>query len=634
MKKLLFLFFLCFAVCCVDVLYAQTSTVKKAQNNFQKAQGHLKNDQYELAITELGEAVKADPTFQYAYLQIADISRRIKAYDASKKAYKSAIALGPDADPRMYYGLAEADINTGDYDDALRNIRLFMDKYKGNDTDFLRKAAKYLKDCEYAASAIKNPQKYEPVNLGEGINSVHRDYFPSITADGEKMIFSRNINDNEDFYISVKKEGKWESPVPLSDKINTAKFNEGAQSISADGRYLFFTGCNRPDGMGRCDIYVSHKEGNSWGEPFNLGAPLNTPYWESQPTISPDGSTLYFVSNRPGGLGGYDIWKSSLKSDGYWSSPQNLGPEINTPYDEHTPFIHADGRTLYFSSDGWPGMGNKDIFLSRLSDSGKWGVPENLGFPINTYNEETGLIVTPDGTEALFSSNIKGGQGDMDIYKFKMPGDKKPMPITYVKGIVTDKATGNFLEAQVQVVDLKNRRTEYDDFTSAENGEFLAVMPIGGNYAFNVSANGYLFYSENYQLNDAYNNAPFLLQIGLEKLKVGTNVVLKNIFFNTNAYKLLPLSLTELNTLVNLLKNNPKISIEIQGHTDNVGHEADNKKLSLMRAKAVYDHLIKQNINSSRIAYKGFGETIPIAANDTESGRKLNRRTSFVITGV
>jgi len=635
MKKLSFLFFLYFTVCNINAVCAQISTVKKASISFQKAQEHLKTEQYKLAVAELDEAVEADPSFQFAYHQLGDINRRIKAYEPSKTAYKKAIALGGNTtDPRIYYGLAEVDINTGAYDEALSSIRLFLDIYKGNDADFIRKANKYLKDCEFAVVAIKTPQKYEPVNLGININSVYRDYFPSITADGEKMIFSRNINDNEDFFISTKSEDSWGVPVPLSDKINTEKFNEGAQSISADGRYLFFTGCNRPDGLGRCDIFVSHKEGNNWGEPFNLGAPLNTPYWESQPAISPDGNTLYFVSNRPGGLGGYDIWKSTLKTDGYWSQPENLGPDINTPYDEHTPFLHADGRTLYFSSDGWPGMGNKDIFLSRLSDSGKWSIPENLGYPINTFNEETGLIVTPDGTEALFSSNLKGGYGDMDIYKFKMPPDKKPMHITYVKGTVKDKETGDLLEARVQVINLKNKKTEYDDYTSSENGEFLAVMPIGGNYAFNVSANGYLFFSENYQLNDTYINNPFILQIALNKLKVGTNVVLKNIFFNTNAYEILPLSITEMNTLISLLNNNTKIRIEIQGHTDNVGNEEDNKKLSLMRAKAVYDYLIIQKIPASRLTYKGLGESIPVTSNDTEAGRKLNRRTSFTITGI
>ncbi|TKC09369.1 OmpA family protein [Pedobacter frigoris] len=616
----------------IQQVVAQLSNVKKAQTSFDKAQTHLKSDNYDQAVLILKEAVIADPNFQYAFIQLGDINRRIKSFGAAKSAYKSALAINENVDARVYYGLAESEIFTGDYDNAYKNIRIFIEKYKGNDKDFIVKANKYLKDCEFSVLAIKSPKIYSPVNMGKEINSSYRDYFPSITADGEKLIFSRNIDGNEDFYISEKKADTWTSPRELSDKINTKKYNEGAQSISPDGKYLFFTGCNRPDGLGRCDIYVSHKQGNSWGDPFNLGNPINTQYWESQPAISPDGSTLYFVSNRPGGLGGYDIWKSTLQSDGYWSKPENLGSDINTPYDEHTPFIHPDGKTLYFSSDGWPGLGNKDIFLSRMSDSGKWSKPENMGYPINTFNEETGLIVTPDGTEGLFSSLLQGGFGDMDIYHFNIPNDKKPLAITYVKGIVKDRQTGSFLEAKVQVVNLKNKQVEYNDYTSNETGDFLAVMPIGGNYAFNVSANGYLFHSENYELGNSYINKPFLLEINMDKLKVGSNVILKNIFFNTNEYNLLQTSFIELATLVDLLKNNPAINIEIQGHTDNVGNDENNMRLSLQRAKSVYDYLLNSKIAGERLTYKGFGETKPLATNDSETGRKLNRRTSFLIT--
>lgn len=631
MKKVTLLFFLCFIL---QIARAQTSTVKKAQNSFDKAQDYLRNNDYDQAIPLLQEAVKADPAFQFAFIQLADINRRQKLYEQAKINYTNAIALGESPDARTYYGFAESQIYTGDYANALNNIKLFIARYKGNDPDFMNRAKKYLRDCEFAMVALKQPVKYDPVNMGPEINSVHRDYFPSVTADGTRLIFSRNINGNEDFFVSEKKDKSWSTPLPLSDKINTQKYNEGAQSISPDGLYLFFTGCNRPDGLGRCDIYVSHKNGKDWGEPFNLGAPVNTPYWESQPAISPDGSTLYFVSNRPGGLGGYDIWKSILKADGSWSQPENLGPEINTPYDEHTPFMHPDGKTLYFSSDGWPGMGNKDIFMSRMNEAGKWNSPENLGYPINTFNEETGLIVTPDGTYGLFSSNLKGGYGDMDIYQFKMPENKKPLPITYVKGIVTDKESKVFLEAKVQVVNLKTKKVDYSDYTSKETGDFLAVMPLGGNYAFNVSADGYLFYSENYQLDSAYISKPYVVQVALEKLSMGKNMVLKNIFFNTNEYTLLPASLTELSTLQQLLKNNASLCIEIQGHTDNVGNDQQNEKLSLQRAKAVYDYLVQEKIEPQRLTFKGYGENKPIAANDTDAHRRQNRRTSFIITKI
>ncbi|SMC96500.1 OmpA family protein [Pedobacter africanus] len=631
MQKITLILFLLFLM---PAVVAQTSSVKKAQGSFDKAQEYLKSNDFEQAAALLEEAVKADPSFQFAFIQLADLSRRLKRYERAKASYMSAIALGGNPDPRMYYGFAEVGINTGDYTSALKNITYFIQNYKGTDPDFLNRAKKYQKDCEFAIEALKKPVNYDPVNMGPEINSVYRDYFPSVTADGAQLIFSRNINGNEDFFISRMKDNAWGKPVPLSEKINTTKYNEGAQSISPDGMYLFFTGCNRPDGLGRCDIYLSHKEGKDWGAPFNLGAPINTIYWESQPAISPDGSTLYFVSNRPGGLGGYDIWKSSLKADGYWSQPENLGPEINTPYDEHTPFLHPDGKTLYFSSDGWPGMGNKDIFLSRLDEQGKWTIPENLGYPINTFNEETGLIVTPDGNHALFSSNLKGGLGDMDIYQFKMPDAKKPQPITYVKGIVTDKESKAFLEAHVQVVNLKTRKMVYQDYTSAATGEFLAVMPLGENYAFNVTADGYLFYSENYQLDSAYISRPFLVAVGLEKLVNGKNMVLKNIFFNTNEYQLLPASVTELTTLAQLLTNNATLHIEVQGHTDNVGNNLQNEKLSLQRARSVYDYLIANKIAPERLTFKGYGETKPVVSNDTEAGRKQNRRTSFVVTKI
>jgi outer membrane protein OmpA-like peptidoglycan-associated protein/Tol biopolymer transport system component len=629
MKKIIILLLSCFIVTAVQ---AQNSKVKAAQVSFDKAQTAIRSDNFDLAIEDLSAAVKADPNFQFAYVQLADLQRRTREFEHAKLSYKRVISLGGDIDARSYYGLAESEINTGDYSQALENIKIFIAQYRGKDSDFLNRAKKYLKDCEFSIAAIKSPVKYEPTNLGPQINSKYRDYFPSVTADQEQLIFTRNIEGNEDFFISRKNAGQWTDPLPLSAKINTSKYNEGAQSITPDGRYLFFTGCNRPDGLGRCDIYVSHKEGNDWGEPFNLGAPVNSIYWDSQPAISPDGSTLYFVSNRPGGHGGYDLWKSHLKDDGYWSEPENLGPEINTPYDEQTPFIHPDGQTLYFSSDGWPGFGNKDIFLSRMDSKGKWQHPENLGYPINTFNEETGLIVTPDSKSALFSSNLKGGYGDMDIYQFDLPENKRPKAVTYVKGIVKDKKTGTFLEAKIQVVNLNDKHNVFNDYTSKANGEFLAVMPIGSNYAFNATADGYAFYSENYQLSEAPTNEPFQILIELEKLQLGQQVVMKNIFFNTNEYLLLPGSLTEIETLTRLLDNNKSLCIEIQGHTDNVGSDVQNKKLSVNRAKVVYDHLIANKIDANRLSYNGYGETKPVAANDTEAHRQLNRRTSFVIT--
>ena len=615
---------------------AQNSPIKKAQESFEDAQQFLRQNIYDDGIKFLDEAVKADPKFQLAYIQLGDVYRRLKNHAKAKENYQKAVGSAPTIDPRIYYVLGESQILTGDYANAKPNFILFQQRYNGSDQELIAKTKKYILDCDFAVEAIKSPTKYEPINMGFYINSANREYFPTLTADGETIIFTRVVNGNEDFYISNKKNNEWEKAKPLSDQINTPNYNEGAQSISPDGKYLFFTGCNRPDGFGRCDIYVSRKEGNDWGKAINLGKTINSEFWESQPSISPDGSTLYFLSNRPGGIGSYDIWKSTLTDDGKWTTPVNLGPKVNTPYDESTPFIHADGKTLYFSSNGWPGFGDKDIFFTRMDEKGEFTmIPVNLGYPINTFNEEIGLTVSADGTEGLFSSNMEGGGfGELDIYRFKLPEKTKPQPVTYVKGIVRDKETKALLEANVLIIDLKNNIPVFNDYTSSETGDFLAVMPIGSNYSFNAEADGYLFYSQHYELKAHETNKPYEVEILLDKIKVGSYVTLSNIFFETNKYELLPTSMVELNILTELLKSNISVNIEIQGYTDNVGDLKLNNTLSENRAKAVYNFLVNNGISAKRLSFKGFGESNPRAENTTEEGRKRNRRTEFIITKI
>lgn len=633
MRKITIVFFYLLLISSTFVR-AQESAVKKAQQNFEYAQKSLLAKDYSGAAQFLEDAVAADPSFQFAFVQLADIYKLKRSFEKARSNYLKAIEIQtvPLA-ARVYYSLGEAELNSGQYADAGKHFSLFKTTYKGKDQEMVLKAEKYIRDCNFAAVAIQKPEKYIPINLGPAINTKDREYLPALTADGSTLIFSRTADGNEDFYISRKVNKEWKTAIPLSDKINT-RFNEGAQSISPDGMYLFFTGCNRPDGFGSCDLYVSHKNGNQWDTPFNLGSVVNSSSWDSQPAVTPDGNTLYFVSNRPGGTGGYDIWKTTLNGEGEWSKPVNLGPDINTIYDENTPFIHPDGKTLYFSSNGWPGMGSMDIFYSRAQADGKWGKPVNIGYPINTFNEESGLMVSPDGTEGYFSSIIRDGLGDMDIYRFKLPEAAKPLPITYVKGIVRDKETRGYLEAKVQVVNLKTKETKFNDFTSKDNGEFLAVMPLGSTYAFNAIADGYLFYSENFELNQAKPGQPYVLEIYLEKLKPGANVVLKNIFFDTNKSELLPPSITELTNLLQLLQANTSVKIEIQGHTDNEGNAEANQALSVQRSKAVYDYLITNKVNPQRLTFKGFGATKPISSNDTPAGRQQNRRTSFIITSI
>ena len=628
--------FLCSLFLCVLSLFANAqlrSANRGAQRHYDDANELLTYNQYEKAIEELKVAVSIDKQFLAAYQQLGDIYRKLQQYPLAKSNYLRVLEINPDFHPGTYFGLAESEMYSAEYVEALGHFRKYASTPNLPESS-KKLTAKYIIDCEFSIEAIKKPISFKPENLKEGINTVADEYLPVVTADEETIIFTRRANNNEDFYQSKKVNAAWSVSKSLGPNINTTTFNEGAQCISPDGMYLFFTGCNRPDGLGRCDIYVCKLEGGQWSKPFNLGPPINTSGWESQPSISADGRTLYFVSARAGGVGGNDIWKTTLLGNGEWASPVNLGPNINTPYDEHSPFIHHDGKTLYFASNGWPGFGKNDLFISRKDESGKWLSPQNLGFPLNNSGEQSGLTISSNGRTAYFASNIEGGKGNMDIYSFELPQALRPSLVTYVKGKVFDAQTKEVLEATIKISELQQDSLIFDDLSDITNGQFLATMPAGNKYALSVEKNGYLFHSENFSLQQMTANKPYLLDIPLHKIEPGKMVVLNNIFFDTNKATILEESKTELNHLIRFLNSNPKLSIEISGHTDNTGDDKANQLLSENRAKAVFNYLITNKIPAARLSYKGLGKTAPIADNSTPEGRKKNRRTEFRIIKV
>ena len=608
------------------------SANKQAQKKYEEGKAALAYTMYEKALEDFKDAIKLDPKFAAAYQQSGDTYKTLKLYEQAKVNYRRVLEIDPEFHSLTFLGLAESELNTGEYSSALQHFKKYA-SMPGVSEKNKALAAKYIADCEFSVIAINKPVPFNPVNLGAKINTDKDEYLPVVTADEETLIFTRRANDNEDFYLSKKLDNNWNKSVYLSRNINTDIYNEGTQCISPDGMYLFFTGCNRPDGKGSCDIYVCKREGKDWSQPFNLGAPINTQGWESQPSISADGRTLYFASSRPGGLGSYDIWKTELQSGGEWSAPVNLGPNINTPYEDISPFIHPDDQTLYFSSNGWPGFGNKDLFMSRKDDARNFQKPTNLGYPINTFAEESGLMVSSNGRTAYFSSSIKGGFGNMDIYSFVLPQSIRPMTVTYVKGKVFDAKTNEPLDANIKITRLKTNTTAFEDVSDFETGEFLATMPAAGkSFGLSVDKKGYLFYSENFSLEKPeIADKPFKISIPLHKIEVGKMVVLKNIFFATNKFDLLPESKAELQQIISFLNANPTVSIEIGGYTDNVGEEKTNRTLSENRANTVYKFLIVNKVNPSRLTYKGFGESSPLADNSSEEGRQQNRRTEFRI---
>jgi outer membrane protein OmpA-like peptidoglycan-associated protein len=633
MKPICFLFLLMLA-CQLGFSQNQySSSSKSAIKSYERARYQLDLNNFKEAESELNTAIKQDDKFVEAYLLLADVYRVTFDNLNAKATYKKAFAINPNFAPDRYYYFAESQLKTGDYQEALQNYQLYKDKVHPA-SDKLALADKYIADCVFALKAIKNPVNFKPENLGPGVNTKEEEYFATLTADESTLIFTRQINRNEDFYRSFKTDTGYTTAKYLSTNINTPNYNEGAQCISPDGQYLFFTGCNRPDGFGRCDIYISQKEGDNWSKPLNLGFPINTKGWESQPSLSADGHTLYFVSDRRGGLGSYDIWKSILQTDGKWGVPENLGPNINTPYDEQSPFIHPDNKTLYFSSNGWPGMGNKDIFISRLDTTGNWSKPTNLGYPINTYGEENGLTINASGTKAFFSSNNFNGYGGFDIYSFELPQNLRPEAVNYVKGIVYDAETKQKLSAAIEIIDLKTSESIYSSMSDVIDGTFLATLPSNKEYSINVARDGYLFYSENFSIKKNTVGKPIFLEVPLQKIAVGKKVVLKNIFFDTNKFDLKPESKTELEKMIEFLLENPKVSIELSGYTDNIGDDAYNLELSKNRAKAVFNYLVANKILPNRLSYKGYGKTNPMATNGTEDGRANNRRTEFLITKV
>ena len=633
------------------------TTNRKALKYYEEAGSALDGQRYAAAIEALDKAIKADDKLVDAYQDRASAQYYLKNYDQAIVDYERVLALAPELDPRLYYYLGETQLKADRYAEAQTNLTRFIELADGRKGRLLDKAERLRGSAAFAARATQQPVPFRPEKLSDAINLPDRaEYLPVVSVDGQQLIFTAVVRGDENFYISERDAatGEWLPAQELAG-VNTDQ-NEGAETISADGRTIVFTGCNRPGGKGSCDLYYSERRDGRWTPPANLGAPVNTRNWESLPALSADGNTLYFSSNRPGGLGGKDLYVSRRVRGGGWSEPENLGAPVNTAADDQSPFLHPDGRSLYFMSQGHPGMGGYDLFVSRLEGK-QWATPENLGYPINTKNDEGALFITLDGRTAYFATDREYATGEQssfsdprggeptDIYRFELPESVRPLAATYVKARVYDAVTKEPLSASVAFENL-SEGGETSSSATRPDGTFLLTLPMNSDYALSIEKEGYFFHSENFALSaaDADPDQPYLLEIGLRPLPAAAApsapvtaaapaapIVLRNVLFETGSAELKPVSQTELNRLRDLLNSRPRMRIQLNGHTDNVGSDADNLQLSKDRARAVYDYLVAQGIDAARLQSEGYGETRPVSSNETPEGRRQNRRTEFVV---
>lgn len=643
-----------------------SSTSKKAIKLLEEAMDapRLNKDEfgrenYTLGLTIAKKSIEKDPNFWEAYLLAGEFAELSNQLPLAIEYYKKTIQINPNHSPtgNTYFFLSTLQFAVGDYANAIKTAEEFL-LFKSANPANLNSARKLIESANFALQAISHPSNFKPINMGPGINTKDPEYFPTITVDGKTILFTRLIDDNrvqgpykkqEDFYISHLKNNAWITAEPMPTHINTVN-NEGAPTISADGRSLIFVAC--PDasgsdygegrqGKGSCDLFITKKLGNRWENVTNLPGAINSNLWETQPSISADGKTIYFIRSTrdQNGQKNSDIYTATLNENGLWNKPNKLPNNVNTPFEEESVLIHPDGKTLYFASRGHIGLGGYDLYMTRLQDDGSWSNPINLGYPINTKDDENSLMVSPDGEIGFFASDRDGGFGNLDIYYFEMPPSIKPIKTLYFEGLVMDVITKKPLPGKFQLIDLKTGKEVIRSEADPINGEFTVSLPVGKEYAVNVSYPGYNFFSQNFNMEVPENQEAMHLDINLIPIGSDLPVVLANVFFDLNKSNIRPESFIELNKLRDLLNKNPLLKIEIGGHTDTRGDATENQQLSEGRANAVKNYLIEQGIDALRLTSKGYGESQPKISDEEianlktstaqEKAHQQNRRTEY-----
>ncbi|MEP7322607.1 MAG: OmpA family protein [Saprospiraceae bacterium] len=627
MMKGLFLVLLCPALSFIQ-------PTPKAIKLYQKAQKELQNNKPDKAIEYLQSAIDLDPAYKDAHLALYTIYLAKNEIDPALKHIGLAANAGDRDQARLFFNGGKIAFQYGKYTESKQFLNSYL-KLNSKDT-LTRSTAIHIQESnDYALSHIKDVKPFAPVFL-KSINTSMPEYLPSIDASGHHLVFTRRIQGQEDLFIANGEDTTWNSIVPWPQ--NTLE-NEGAHVISADGKTIVFTRCDGKDGMGSCDLYISEFKNTSWTKPVNIGAPVNSTYWESQPSLSANGRTLYFVSNRPGGKGGYDIW-ISFKTGKTWSRPMNAGNTINSSWDELSPYIHPDGSHLYFRSNGWPGFGSFDLFVSIKNELNHLEKPINLGFPINDYKDQGAMTVDLTGSRAYLTIQSVDNNNALvssDIVSFNLYKEVSSSPCIFIQGKIKDVGTESPIPGAKIVFSSELHPNRNDSITSDQEGEYLIVLPRQDKVQLYCVAESFNFYSDRI-LIDSVSNSRIHYDIGLSRvtdapaMNLAKPIVLKNVLYEYASATLLKESFTELDKLIEYLNANPLIKMDIMGHTDNTGNAMTNLTLSKQRAKSVYDYFLSKNINQARMTYQGFGDTKPIMANDSEINKSLNRRVEIKLS--
>lgn len=618
------------------------TTNTKARSLWDKAQSQAKERNFDKAIETLTVLNEKFPSLGEPHIMRGSLLKAMGENRPAFEAYRAGLAKLPMDPSRAtdYFTLGELAMSFGEYQTAAESYKRLLKAGPKGQRNAAR-AQRQLLNCEFAIKAMAAPVGVQPQRLGAPLNTFRFQYFPALTADNRFLLFTGRptAESGEDLFISkINKDGSIGDPGSISPFINTP-YNEGAGTISGDGKTLVFASCDRPNSVGNCDLYISRRTGNTWSKPLNLGRTVNSPEWDSQPTLSADGRTLYFTSTRRGGQGQEDIYVTTLGTDGNWSPARNVGQPVNTPGKDMAPFIHASGTTLYYVTDGLVGMGGLDVFRCEQQAGGRWSEPQNLGYPLNTHENEASLFISSDNRRGFCSRSRAAEPGirtererPVELFSFEVPQAVRSRETsTYTQGRVFDAVTKKPIKADVQLYDLNTDELTQFVTSDAENGDYTVVLNEGRQYAMYAAADKYLMKSLSFDYSDKHAFDPLTLDIYLEPVKSGRSIVLNNLFFDTNQYELKPKSRTELNRLVGFMKQYPDVQVEVSGHTDDVGSDDDNLALSQNRAKAVYTYLISQGVKAERLRFKGYGESKALVPNDSEQHRQQNRRIELRI---